>query len=102
MQICDKCGGAMTYPLDNVRFPNFYIRKGIGFAVPDQEISLCPKCSVRFDAWLKARPVKPIHIKGFDYPVCGKCRSAPVFGGDMVCGKCGTEIKWEEDSDASR
>ena len=99
MKLCDKCGGDMPQPLAAMKFPSFRIAKNPGFTMPFQDIDLCPECSKRLDAWIKARPVAPVHLRVYDGPVCGQCHNAPVFPGDAVCPKCGAEIKWEEDSD---
>lgn len=100
MKLCDKCGGDMPYPLAAMKFPSFRITKNLGVTMPFQDIDLCPECSKKLDAWLKARPAEPVRISGFDGLVCGNCRGAPVFPGDAVCPKCGAEIVWKEDSDA--
>ena len=96
MKLCDKCGGDMPYPMAAMKFPSFRIRKDPGIGMPFQDIDLCPECSKRLDAWLKARPAVPVHLRGYDGPVCGNCNGAPVFPGDAVCPKCGAEIKWKE------
>ncbi len=100
MKLCDKCGGDMPYPMAAMKFPSFRISKNPGFSMPFQDIDLCPECSKKLDAWLKARPAEPVRISGFDGLVCGNCNGAPVFQGDIVCPKCGAEIVWKEDSDA--
>ena len=99
MKMCDKCGGDMPYPYAQMKFPSFRIAKNPGLSMPFQDIDLCPECSKRLDAWLKARPAVPERIPNFDYPICGNCHDAPLFPGDIACPKCGAEIKWE-DSDA--
>lgn len=56
MKLCDKCGGDMPYPMAAMKFPSFRIAKNPGIGMPFQDIDLCPECSKRLDACLKARP----------------------------------------------
>jgi len=60
MKLCDKCGGDMPYPMAAMKFPSFRIVKNPGLGMPFRDIDLCPECSKKLDAWIKARPVEPV------------------------------------------